>query len=231
MSRISTRFAAALLTFVIGVVAATVYFVNRIPSAVKIERQSPYTCFPGLSIEIDAVDSKDVSYFPSGIFDVNAQQNQFTVNWYSKHLVAMNEPPLMSSLSKDSERYRFLWLRSFHRPVAVRLWRSGDETFLTVKQLDGAGGYEPGKLITNETRAITEEEREVFSQFLEQSCYWKLPTEDSGLAGADGAQWILEGVKEGRYHIVDRWSPKSGNYREACLYLLKLAGIEADPIY
>lgn len=62
---------------------------------------------------------------------------------------------------------------------------------------------------------------------LDQSCYWQLRPEidDSGL---DGAQWILEGVKEGRYHVVDRWTPQIGDFREACLYLLKLSNPSID---
>ena len=55
-----------------------------------------------------------------------------------------------------------------------------------------------------------------------------MPTEDSRL-GNDGAQWILEGMKDGRYHVVDRWSPDGGDYRAACLHLLKLSGLGVNP--
>lgn len=45
--------------------------------------------------------------------------------------------------------------------------------------------------------------------------------------GDDGAQWIVEGVRSKRYHVIDRWSPKD-NYRLACLYLLKLSRIRVN---
>jgi len=30
--------------------------------------------------------------------------------------------------------------------------------------------------------------------------------------GLDGVQWIIEGVKNGNYHIVDHWAPRAGKY-------------------
>jgi hypothetical protein len=44
----------------------------------------------------------------------------------------------------------------------------------------------------------------------------------------DGAEWILEGARDGRYHVVARLSPQDGTYREACLYLLNLSKIEVE---
>jgi len=38
---------------------------------------------------------------------------------------------------------------------------------------------------------------------------WKLPTRQSEGIGLDGAQWIIEAVKGGRYHVIDRWSPRA----------------------
>jgi hypothetical protein len=28
------------------------------------------------------------------------------------------------------------------------------------------------------------------------------------MVGLDGAQWIIEGIKGGEYHVIDRWSPE-----------------------
>ena len=133
------------------------------------------------------------------------------------------------------ERYRFLWLRSFHHPVAVRIWKSGDEHFISVKETNGAGGYEPYQLILDRTRMLAPAEWAEFIRLLDQTCYWELESEDENIEGNDGARWILEAVKGGRYHIVDRWSPDGGTYREACMYALKLSELKIDtpgePIY
>ena len=42
---------------------------------------------------------------------------------------------------------------------------------------------------------------------------------------------MLEGVKGGRYHVVDRWSPDGGPFRKAMLDLVALAGMKVDPVY
>jgi len=42
---------------------------------------------------------------------------------------------------------------------------------------------------------------------------------------------LSEGVKKGKYHIVDRWCPEEGVYREAALYLIKLSRLKIDKIY
>jgi hypothetical protein len=90
--------------------------------------------------------------------------------------------------------------------------------------LDGAGGYAPGKVLKRVERALSPVEREKLMANLSRIDFWRMET-NSGGAGLDGAQWIMEGVHDGRYHVVDRWSPESGAYREACLLFVELAGI------
>jgi hypothetical protein len=54
-----------------------------------------------------------------------------------------------------------------------------------------------------------------------------MPTEDESLDGTDGDQLILEGVIEGKYHIVDRWGPNSGaDYADLCRHMLVLSGLD-----
>jgi hypothetical protein len=167
------------------------------------------------------------SYFPRGAFYPKPEREKFIVEWYAGHLKAMGEPPLLSEPDSPRQSYRFLWLRSFHHPVAVRVWASCAGYFINVKQTNGQGGYQPGTLITDQTRPLTETEWDHFISLLDRSCYWQLPTKLDDM-GFDGAQWILEGVRDGRYHVVDRWTPQSGDFREACFYLLKSSNIPID---
>jgi len=155
--------------------------------------------------------------------------DSFRNEWYSKHLEAMDESSL-NSIAESDETYRFLWLRSFHHPIAIRVWRKGEERKMVFKELDGAGGYEPGKLIANRSRRLTTDEWDNFIKLIQQTSYWQLPTEGKN-GGKDGAQWVLEGKKDKQYHIVDRWSPEGRSYREACLYLLKLSGPKQKELY
>jgi hypothetical protein len=233
MKRLTLWLVISLTTFTLGVTAAMLYFIrpaakdfpppvvnHYVPTA-----PSQPSCFPGLSKEVEKLATP--SYFPPGAFYPKPEHEKFIVDWYTKHLRAMGEMSLLSQPDSHAESYRFLWLRSFHHPVAVRVWRSGDGLFLNVKQLSGAGGYEPGRLIINQTRQLTNAEWDGFVSLLDRSCYWQLPAEIDEM-GNDGAQWILEGAREGRYHVVDRWTPRSGDFRETCLYLLKLSNLGID---
>lgn len=168
-------------------------------------------------------------YFPAGIFSGDDSQNDFRTDWYSEHLTAMNEPSLLFPDDSQQESYRFLWLRSFHHPVAVRIWSSGQNQYVSVKELNGAGGYEPGKLINDGVYPVPKERWAECKRLLEEIGYWELPIVEDDLVGVDGAQWILEGMRDGRYHLVNRWTPESESYRELCLYLLKLSQLKINP--
>ena len=62
---------------------------------------------------------------------------------------------------------------------------------------------------------------------LEHTEFWLMPTENPSTM-FDGAQWIMEGYREGRYHVVDRQSPDPSAYADAGLYLLRQSGLLAD---
>jgi hypothetical protein len=162
------------------------------------------------------------SYFPRGVFSDDTRGDQLRANWYSKHLKALEEPSLIEWAKNPSqESYRFIWLRTFHHPVIVRLdVRTDGVGVLTAKVANGAGGYEPGKLIENTTRPLTHEQTDTFLGQVSKVGFWKLPTsENSGTTGEDGSQWIIEGIKDGKYHVVDRWTPTEGGVRELGLSL------------
>jgi hypothetical protein len=55
-----------------------------------------------------------------------------------------------------------------------------------------------------------------------------------GDRGCDGADWILEAVKDGRYKLVIRWSPRNGPVRTLGLTMVNKLGelkIPNDEIY
>ena len=161
---------------------------------------------------IGAACAFSAEYFPAGVFGDTPKQHQFVAEWYSKHLTAMGEPSLLELSRRDAtaEVYRFLWLRSFHHPISVRLVvRKDGRATLTSKESDGKGGYEPGKLIRNTTATLSKEQTDLFRSQVKHYALWNLPTRQSGQIGLDGAQWIIEISGGGRYHIIDRWSPRA----------------------
>lgn len=146
------------------------------------------------------------------------------IEWYSEYLSVMKEPSLLPPDNCAVETYRFLWLRTFHQPIAIRVWSMNGRHFLVAKQLSGQGGYDTGRIVINRIRTLSNADWEQLTNLLAEISFWNLPTDEGPRTGRDGAQWILEGLHDGKYHITDRWSAKE-KYREVCLYFLKLSGL------
>jgi hypothetical protein len=175
-------------------------------------------------------------FFPPHAFDDDEKLNQFTVDWYSKQLNALEESPLwdLSHQSKQ-EIYRFTWLRSFHHPTAVRVEvRPNGTGLVTWKIASGKGGYEPGTLTTNRSRKLSKQEVRYLLNTIHQVDYWNLPTrekiiDEPGMVTVhlDGAQWIMEETRDGKYKIVDHWSSeKDPIKRLGILMMVDLAHIK-----
>jgi hypothetical protein len=176
------------------------------------------------------------TYFPKKALGDDSRSDEFKAKWYSQELEVLQEPSLLE-LAKNpaSESYRFLWLRTFHHPVTVRLdVRADGIGVLTTKVASGAGGFRPGHLIENMSRPLTREQTQAFLARLTKVGFWSLPSPVNDQTGTDGSQWIIEGVKEGKYHVVDRWLPDKGAVRELGLYLavgLAQMNVPKDEIY
>lgn len=156
-------------------------------------------------------------YFPQGVLEDNSQGDSFRSKWYSKHLKALEEPSLLQkSKGSSAESYRFVWLRTFHHPVIVRVdIQANGGAKLTTKVSNGAGGYEPGKLVENTSRPLPQRQTEKLLATIQRLQFWELPTHETPeTVGCDGSQWIIEGIKAGKYHVVDRWTPAKGPVRD-----------------
>jgi len=168
------------------------------------------------------------NYFPENAFSDIPSVNRSTSDFYARHLAGLREPSLLEmKKSPSSESYRFLWLRSFLHPVAVRLDVKPDgSAVVTAKIGSGAADLKAGALTNNTSKSLTAEQVRSFLALINDSGFWTLPTHLDGSGGADGAEWIIEGVKNGKYHVVARWSPEEGPIRRLGLILaLDLAHI------
>lgn len=220
--------------------------VNKSDSSVVEIKKHPYL---DSTIKVDENNvpiNKNEFYFPLELFpevDVDMQQDStgtwimspkviegvqdtFVVRWYSEHLFAMKEPLLFNE-NLNKEVYRFTWLRTFHNPVVVRIERMEDKYLLTWKLCDGAGGYEPGNLTTNESKEINHETWGIFKSKLDALNYWNMSLGRMPI-GTDGSEWILEGVDNEKYKVVTVWTPSQGKFYDACNYLLTLTDLEIN---
>lgn len=150
----------------------------------------------------------------------------FKMGWYSYILSVLEEPIIFNQNQKTI--YRFTWIRSFHEPIIIRLEKTDNNYNLIWKESNGKGGYNAGKLETNSYKQLTIEQWENFINLLHATDFWNMPAELENEDGLDGAQWILEGLDNGKYHVVDRWSTRNKKYKECCIYLMKLTDLEID---
>lgn len=167
-------------------------------------------------------------YFPAPDEEELMPSELFELAWFAHFLEAMDEPSLSC---RGGDAVRFTWLRTFHHPVAVRVeWGGDDGARLTAVELGGAGGYEPGAVVRRLERVLSAEEEGELARVLQREDLFGMdpPSEESGL---DGAAWILEGRRGGRYRVMQEWSPDAGPVRRMGLALLSLTGWEIEPLY
>jgi hypothetical protein len=154
----------------------------------------------------------------------------FVNQWYSKMLFILKEP-VLSNYNGEKEIYRFTWLRTFHHPVSVRVEKQDNIIKLFSKVCSGAAGYEPGQLIFDTTMSISTYKYKLLTKKVDRINFWIMKTEQTDEIGKDGSEWIIEAVRDNKYHMVTRWSPseeRQVNFRSVGEYLISLSKISSD---
>jgi len=179
----------------------------------------------------------DDSYFPIKTKSGGEGVTAFESKWYGKSLERMREPRL-PGLAKDvnAEVYRIMILPTWGKPIAVRVQRHGELYSLSARRLDGQGGYDPGKLVESKNSELSTEDSKTLEQLIQKVSFFQLPTDDD-VFGHDGDEWIIEGVSQGRYHVVVRWCADSYDpekrkltaFLALCKFLLDKAALSEKP--
>jgi hypothetical protein len=159
------------------------------------------------------------SYFPNGTL----RQDRLT-EWKTKSYAAMLEQPF-TCFEGDTEVYRLLFLAAFENPTSIRIWRDGNQYQIAIKQLSDTVTTEatPRDLVFNVTRSLTAEQWNKVQELLNKANFWSMQSMDVRELGFDGVSSVLEGRKDGKYHVVDRWVPEDENFLELCGYLLEIS--------
>ena len=153
--------------------------------------------------------------------------------WYGGVLQPMDEPSLWlaSSATPSRESWRFMWLRTWGHPVAIRFDVDGSGATMRYVELDGKAGYQPGKMVIDRARHVTSAEWAGVAAAIAKTGFWSLPTRSTD-SGFDGLEWVIEGTAGGRYHVTDRWTPSEDaagrglvDYQAACKAAFDLAGV------
>ena len=167
---------------------------------------------------------EEITRFFPGCAHLSGRLAALTLDLCARSLVAMEEPSL--ALPSDArETYRFLWLPSFRDEACVRiaLDRSG-ATVTTKVRKRAHPDYEPQIVRWRHERHVAADAMTLMASSIDAS-FWSAPVAIERM-GLDGAEWMLDGRRGSRHHVVCRWSPDEWGpdaaFRAACEEILLL---------
>ena len=146
-----------------------------------------------------------------------------------------NETPALPTDDREAEIYRMTFIPTFFSPVKIRVERHGEEYELVAKRLSGQGGFEVGRLKDEKKRRLKPEEWSRLLALINKARFWNMPYAEKKIEPnekgelticLDGSEWVLEGVKDGKFHAVTRYCPDEKPFEEIGQYLAKLSGLK-----
>jgi len=149
---------------------------------------------------------------------------------YSYFLTAFREGNLLEANSDTI--IRFLWLRTFDKPVLIKIFKDKSLYKVETKITNGTGGYIAGtqeyfsQIIINDSIRKNLFDEKFFQIIYQHSL-------SSYSKGSDGAYWLLEFKIGKKYYFKERWSPtvfaanrdsmELKTFENYCLKIIKLA--------
>lgn len=147
-------------------------------------------------------------------------------DWYPRQWQAAYEPSLYLLAEQGTPPefvLRFSYIPSFDPSIFIRIHKDGNGLRLIAKEMNGAGGYEPGKIArSKEVRLTSGEAMKLQSLLAKNRLFDEVP--DTCEMGFDGSKWIFEVVDLQGYRMVKRWSPRDGEAFNLGRHLLDLSG-------
>jgi hypothetical protein len=218
----NVRAALAIAAGAIAVLSAIAYITNRpdalVPEpsrAVRTQSDCGSPSAEGYFFSPDQLDPLDRTH------DAKVRAD------YSWYLRGLAQPSLWCG-NASGETYRLLRLDPTGSPVSVRVTRTSGSGEITAVELQRPSWKGPGRITRDTHATLSDAQWETATATLAGSGFWNLDTYERRDIH-DGAAWILEGRRASAYHIVERTSPGSGPFKDACLMLLRLAGVETPP--
>lgn len=144
----------------------------------------------------------------------------YSDQWYSKQLAALGE----QNLKSYHHAYRFTYIPSFSAPFTVRIEIADEGTSdLTFTCSDDVISPNGGDIFKTFQVVLDNGQTNKLLAAMQDSGFWDMPTKDERI-GLDGSEWIIEGVKDGTYHIVNRWTPEKGPIYDLGNTFVRLCG-------
>jgi hypothetical protein len=162
-----------------------------------------------------------VDYFPPQAFTPDPRN--ILIRWYSNELYSLGEKPLSDyAANTNAEVYRLTILPTWGNAITFRIERKGDLYSLSARRVDGEAGYDPGKLIETKGVVLNPDDSKALEALIQKLGFFKLPTDDQ-VRGFDGDESVMEGVLNGEYHVIDRWTASYNTQKRGLTTFVSLA--------
>jgi hypothetical protein len=129
--------------------------------------------------------------------------------YLTQFLAAMKEPSLFDRGDKRPEfEVRFLWLRTFHDPISIRIWSTPKGYMVRTVRIKQNEDYSLADTLVDTTRLLDAAETKAFTAALTKAplaAPMNETEEAAGAGGLDGASWIFESYMEKKYQNIDFW--------------------------
>lgn len=140
----------------------------------------------------------------------------------------MGEPSFLELARRPGRCYRFLWLRTWHSPMSVRVCQVGERGVVDLRVLDGlARPGQPHRLRASRRVVIDAAAWELVEARVRAAGFWEAPG-PSAIGAPDpeeGSRWVFEGVADGQGKAVDLYTPEEAAWVDLGLYMMALAGV------
>lgn len=172
--------------------------VNLLKRLVELNPNEPTTQLLLTIVQTNNV-SYLVTYFPPKIFAGTTEDP--LIYWYSREMYSLGSKPLWPAPPTAETVYRLTYIGAFTGPKGVTLKIAPDGS----GKIDAVNGGHQSAAVTSEY-SVSRDQVDQFLATVDEANFWQMPTE-SHKRGFDGAEWILESVRKGEYHVVVRWCP------------------------
>jgi hypothetical protein len=144
----------------------------------------------------------------------------------------------LSEIGTDSqaEVYRMMIIPTWGNAISIRAQKRDGIYALSARRLEGQAGFQVGDLVEVRDFCLTQTDSRVLDDLIQKVNLFGMPSND-GVMGADGDQWVVEGVSQGKYHFVERWcatdcDPKKRGlltFDALCKFLVDKSKLSARP--
>ena len=167
-------------------------------------------------------------YFPPGTFKKpEGSSDDSRADVLALYLSDIGESPLVRSDNySEPHAYRLIWT-AFPSGVTVvirlQIYSTGTARVFVEKT-----PFDKTTLLLTKQSTVSAEAVNRFLECVKRGDFWQLPTQEHEQRVVDGSYWVLEGVRDGNYHLVYRRAPelKPGAFTDISRNLAKdLAGL------